>query len=389
VVFVLGTEVSVGPTWARIGRALVALWLSLSVVACGRPERPPPPPPSVLTLEVGVEDVPIYGEWVGTTQGFVNAQIRPNIEGYLLEQVYSNGAAVSADEPLFRIDPRQFQAAFEDAKGEVTRAEALLERSRLNVERYRPLAARGAVSQKELDDAIQGERAQRAALESARAQLGQASLNLGWTEVRSPISGVASIARAQVGDLVNPQTLLARVSTIDPIRVSFPISEQQYLIWRRSQVRGDASGLGTARLTLADGEVYPEAGKFYALGLDVDPSTGTIMVEATFPNPESILRPGQFARIRVQIDERKGAVTVPQRAVRDLQGQNQVAVVGKDDIIEMRNVTLGPTFGTLWVVDQGLEKGETIVVEGLQRIRGGVKVDARPAPSATRSSPGT
>ena len=343
----------------------------------------------MVTLQVGVEDVPIYGEWVGTTQGFVNAQIRPNIEGYLLKQVYANGAAVAENQLLFQIDPRQFQTALEDATGQVARAEALLERSRLNVERYRPLAARGAVSQKELDDAVQEERAQRAALESARAQRGQAEINLEWTEVRSPIAGVASIARAQVGDLVNPQTLLARVSTIDPMRVSFPFSEQQYLVWGRSQVRGDAAGLGTARLTLADGQVYPESGKFYALGLDVDPSTGTIMVEATFPNADSILRPGQFARIRVQIDERKGAVTVPQRAVRDLQGQNQVAVVGKDDVIEMRNVTLGPTFGTLWVVDKGLKEGETIVVEGLQRIRGGVKVDARPAPSATRTPPGT
>ncbi len=373
--------------WGRgeLRGTLIAAASALLVLgaACGRPELPKPPTPEVLTVPVRTENVPIYGEWVGTTAGFVNAQIRPKVEGYLLKQVYRNGAVVQKDELMFEIDPRQFQAQVESARGDLGRAEAALGRSKQNVARYTPLAARGAVSQKELDDAIQSERANQASVESAQASLDQAKLNLGWTKIHSPIDGVAGIAVAQIGDLVGPTTVLTTVSTIDPIKVDFPISEQQYLVFRRSQLRDTRRSPAKAELILADGTVYPEKGSFYALGREVNPETGTILVEARFPNSKGLLRPGQYGRVRAQIDEHENATVVPQRALKDLQGTFQVAVVGKDDVIEMRTVEVGPTYGSLWVIDKGLAPGESVVVEGLQDVKTGTKVIAKPAPSPT------
>lgn len=373
--------------WGRgeLRGALVAAasaWLALGA-ACGKPELPKPPTPEVLTVPARTENVPIYGEWVGTTAGFVNAQIRPKVEGYLLKQIYRNGAVVQKDELMFEIDPRQFQAQVESARGDLGRAEAALGRSKQNVARYTPLAARGAVSQKELDDAIQSQRANQASVESAQATLDQAQLNLGWTKIHSPIDGVAGIAVAQIGDLVSPTTVLTTVSTIDPIKVDFPISEQQYLVFRRSQLRDAHHTPAKAELILADGTIYPEKGSFYALGREVNPETGTILVEARFPNPKGLLRPGQYGRVRAQIDEHKNATVVPQRALKDLQGTFQVAVVGKDDVIEMRTVEVGPTYGSLWVIDKGVAPGDAVVVEGLQDVKTGTKVIAKPAPSPT------
>ena len=365
------------------GTAVAAASALLVLAACGKPELPKAPTPEVLTVRVATENVPIYGEWVGTTAGFVNAQIRPKVEGYLLKQIYRNGAFVQKDELMFEIDPRQFQAQVESARGDLGRAQAALGRSKQNVARYTPLAARGAVSQKELDDAIQSERANQASVESAQAALDQAKLNLGWTKIHSPIDGVAGIAVAQIGDLVSPTTVLTTVSTIDPIKVDFPISEQQYLVFRRSQLRDAHHARVKAELILADGTIYPETGSFYALGREVNPETGTILVEARFPNPKGLLRPGQYGRVRAQIDEKENATVVPQRALKDLQGTFQVAVVGKDDVIEMRTVKVGPTYGTLWVIDKGVAPGETVVVEGLQDVKTGTKVIAKPAPSPT------
>jgi len=379
-------------SWSTRGRGATAsmgLVLATLLVGCGKPDLPKAPTPEVLTVEARKEDVPIYGEWVGTTEGFVNAQIRPKIDGYLLTQVYKNGDTVAKDTLMFEIDPRQFEAQVESAQGDLGRAQAALARSQQNVARYRPLAAQGAVSQKELDDAIQTERANKASVDSARAQLDQAKLNLGWTKIHSPIPGVAGIAVAQIGDLVGPETVLTTVSTIDPIKVDFPLSEQQYLTFRRNQIRNKARGDGVAELILSDGTVYNEKGAFYALGRNVNPETGTILVEARFPNPKALLRPGQYARVRAKIETRANATVVPQRALKDLQGTFQVAVVGKDDVVEMRTVEVGPTYGTLWVIEKGIQPGDRIVVEGLQDIRTGVKVIAKPAPSPTPAkSPG-
>lgn len=369
------------PTVAE--RILLLLALGLLIGACGHPELPKAPTPEVLTAKARTENVPIFGQWVGTTQGFVNAQIRPKVQGYLLRQVYDNGAKVTEREVLFEIDPREFEAKVDSAQGEVGRAKAALQRSRQNVARYQPLAKLGAVSRKELDDAVQTERENLATLESAQAQLEQAKLDLGWTKVRAQIHGIAGIAVAQIGDLVGPTDVLTTVSTVDPMKVGFPISEQQYLLWRRTQLRQGQKEEGTARLTLADGTVYSEPGRFYALAREVDPQTGTIMVEASFPNPKDLLRPGQYGQIQVQIDQLADAVVVPQRALKDMQGQYQIAVVGKDDVVEMRNVEVGPTYGTDWVIKKGVTSGETVVVEGLQRIQGGMKVVAKPAPKPT------
>ncbi|MDG2305970.1 MAG: efflux RND transporter periplasmic adaptor subunit [Candidatus Binatia bacterium] len=373
-----------GLKWGGMGAAsyLAVVW-ALLLAACGGGEPAKAPTPEVLTVQSWTETVPIYGEWVGTTAGFVNAQIRSKVEGYLLKQRYQNGGDVKQGEAMFEIDPRQFKAQLQKAEGELGQAQAALGRSRQNVARFRPLAAKGAVSRKELDDAVQTEAANRAAVQSAKAAVTQAQLDVDWTRIDAPIDGVAGIAVAQIGDLVGPATLLTTVSTINPIKVDFPISEQQYLKFRRNQLREPGKLKTRAELILADGSTYSKPGSFYALGREVNPETGTIMVEGRFPNAEGLLRPGQYARVRAMIDQRKNAILVPQRAMNDIQGVFQIAVVGKDDVIEMRTVEVGPTYGTGWVIEKGLAAGERVVVQGLQDIRGGTKVIAKPAPTPT------
>ena len=366
---------------AELCTAMVTLMAAIVLVGCGGSEAPKRPPPLVLTSEAREQVVPIFGEWVGTTDGFVNAKIRPKVEGYLLKQEYDNGARVEKGQAMFEIDPRQFQAEVENAQGQLGRAEAALERSSQDVTRYRPLAARGAVSAKELDDAVQSQRANEASVESAKAALDQARLNLGWTSVESPIKGLAGIAVSQIGDLVSPSTVLTTVSTIDPIKVEFPISEQQYLAYERGNLEEGKRRRADVELILSDNKAYPERGTLYALAREVNQMTGTILVEATFPNPDYLLRPGLYVRVRAKINELKNAIVVPQRAVKDQQGVAQVAVVGKDNVVEMRNVTVGPTWNTLWVITKGVSKGETVIVEGLQDVRSGIKVSPKPAPA--------
>ena len=368
---------------ARLG----ACALTFALVAGCTPDLPKAPTPEVLTASSTSQNVPIHGEWVGTTEGYVNAQIRPKVQGYLLRQVYKNGADVESGELMFEIDPRQFQADVKNAEGNLKRQQATLKRSELNVARFEPLAKRGAVSQKELDDAVQTKFANAASVESAAASLEQAKLNLDWTKIKAPIPGVAGIAVAQIGDLVGPTDLLTTVSTIDPIKVEFPISEQQYLRLRRSVLQDPKRRSSPAELILADGSTYGHTGEFIALGREVNPETGTILVEARFPNPDRLLRPGQYARVRAQLEVLENATVVPQRALKDLQGKFQVAVLGRDDTIDMRSVEVGPTYKTLWVIDKGVSPGETIVVEGLQDIRDGSKVIAKPAPKPTSAAP--
>jgi len=340
--------------------------------------------PEVLVVPVEKRDVALDSVWIGTTVGFVNAEIRPKVQGYLLRQAYRDGSIVKAGELLFEIDPRQFKAALDQATGQLGMAQAALGKSEMDVARYQPLAAEGAVSQQELDNAVQARSANAAQVASATAAVEQARLNLAWTKVESPVTGVAAIATAQIGDLVSPATVLTTVSQLDPIKVSFPVSEIEYLRFANSihehQQTGPSDDAPPLSLVLANGAVYPHPGKFYVTGLAVSETTGTIMMQGLFPNPNAILRPGQFAKVKSPIDRREGALVVPQRAVNALQGTNQIAVVGPDDVVQIKSVKLGPRTGSDWIIDAGLEAGEKVVVEGLQKVRAGSKVVAKPAP---------
>jgi membrane fusion protein (multidrug efflux system) len=371
--------------------ALVAS-IALTAMDCGKKETAATgPAPDVVVAPVEQKDVEIFMEWVGTTTGFVNAQIYPKIQGYLLKQAYKDGGVVAARDVLFEIDPRQYQAALDQAKGQLGRAQAALGRSELDVKRYTPLAATGAVSQKELDDAIQMRAANRAEVDSAKAGLENAQLNLAWTVVQAPIGGVAAIATAQVGDLVSPQTLLTSISQLEPIKVTFPISEIDYLRFAK-RIR-EAEQTDTTRdkpalsLILADGSVYPQKGRFYVTGLEVAQTTGTITVQGEFPNPDNFLRPGQFAKVRAVTDRLPGALVIPQRAVSDMQGASMVGVVDAESKVTLKRVKLGPQTGSSYVISEGLSPGDRVVVEGLQKIRNGMVVKAVTAEERAAATP--
>ena len=355
--------------------------------ACEKSAPPAPPPMDVLVADVVQKDVPVYYEWIGTLTGFVNAQIRPQVTGYLLTQNYDNGDFVKEGQLLFQIDPRQFQAAVEQGQGNLAHAEALLVKTNIDVKRYTPLAAQGAVSQQELDNAVQADQANKAAVDTARAALEQAKLNLSWTKVLSPIDGVAGIAIAQIGNLVEPTTELTTVSTLNPIKVKFPVAEQEYLRFAKAHPERIREGKGekdALELILADGSIFPHRGTVEVIGREVDPRTGTLAIEGYFPNPENVLRPGGYAKVRAVIDKLPGASVVPASAVQDFQGAMQLAVVTPENKVEMRNVTTGPRFGTDWVITDGVKPGDRVIVEGLQKVRGGMTVNAKPfvAPAA-------
>jgi len=350
-------------------------------------QPPAPPPPEVIVTSVIQRDVPIYFEWVGTTEGYVNAQIRPRVQGYLYARHYKEGAAIKAGDLMFTIDPREYQAALDQASGNLAQAEANLGKTQLDVARYTPLAKEGAISQQELDNAVQAHEANKALVESARAAVEQAKLNLGWTKVTSPIDGIAGISVAQIGDLVTPNTELTTVSQVDPIKVYYPISEREYLHFAR-RIREIGQGRGgesvPLELTLADGSVYPERGTFSLADRQVDLRTGTITVQGLFPNPTNLLRPGQYAKIRVAAEMKKGALLVPQRAVQELQGTYRVAIVDAENKVELRVVKVGARIENLWVIDEGLKPDDRVVIEGLQKIRDGAPV--RPKLAATEAA---
>lgn len=375
----------------RVELAAAALLLA---PACARQEAPPPPPVEVLVVPVVQKDVPVVGEWIGTLDGSVNADIRPKVEGYLLRQFYKEGQFVHRNDPLFEIDPRQFRAALEQARGTLARAEAQLAKATKDVERFTPLAAQRAISQQELDNALAAERDGRGGLAAARAAVDQAALNLGWTRVTSPIDGIIGIARTQVGDLVNTQTVMTTVSTVDPIRVTFGISEREYM--DRAALINRANYPTTERgpsleLILQDGSVFAEKGKAVLVDREVNVKTGTLTIKGFFPNPHNILRPGQYAHVRAELSVRPGALVVPQRAVTELQGGTRVAVAGADGKADIRTVETGPRVGDLWVIEKGLKAGENVIVSGLQYLRPGTPVTAKPDPTLTnlavRASP--
>src|SRR5262245_29077175 len=409
-----------------------------------------PEPPEVLVTQVVQKDVPIYSEWVGTTVGYVTAQVRARITGYLMSQNYTEGSFVKTGDLLFRIDPRPYQATVDQDKANLGQAQAQLEQSRaqlaqanaqveqakaqvaqavaavtqaeanqrktqLDVDKYTPLVKDGSVSQQEYDTAVQNNLANKAAVESARANVEaaranllrmqanvkqaqanittaqanveaakaavyNARLNLRWTLVTSPIDGLAGFRNVDIGDVANQdQTVLTTVSTIDPIYVDFQLSEDAYLRYKMAAA-------GTFQrvedipleLILADGAIFPHRGRFNALGLDVGLTTGTFRARSEFPNPEALLRPGQFAKVRYALRLKAGALLVPQRAVQDQQGNFQVGVVGPDNTVEIRPVKVGPRVGSLWVINEGLKPGERVIVAGLQNVRAGAVVKATP-----------
>jgi len=359
---------------------------AIVLAACEHKTAPQAPPPDVVVEDVIQKDVPIYVEWVGTTDGNINAQIRARVEGYLQSRNYTEGTLVRTGDLLFVIDPRPYQAALDQAKGELGRAEAALTKSQQDVARYTPLAAEGAVSQQELDNAVQARRAASAAVDAARANVEKAQLNLDWTQMKSPIDGIAGISVAQIGDLISGNTVLTTVSQVDPTKVSFPISEQEYLRYA-DRIQLDKPSQPAARtleLILADGSVYKERGSASVANRQVDIKTGTMMIVSLFPNPSSLLRPGQFAKVRATIETKRGALLVPQRAVQEMQGTFQLAVVGADNKVSMRNVKAGARVGNLWVIDEGLKPGERVVVEGLQKVRDGVTVNPKSAEPAAQ-----
>ena len=375
---------------------LVGSCLALLLAAgCGKEEKAAaPPPPAVVVSEVIQKNVPIYTEWVGTTDGLVNATIQAQVTGYLMKQNYREGELVQKGQVLFEIDPRTFQAAVDAAKGALAQAEARWETAKANLKRVRPLAEKNAVSQKDLDDATGAEQSTRASVESARAQLDTAQLNLGFTRIASPVDGIAGIAKAQVGNLVGPGQIqeLTAVSTVDPIKAYIAISEQEYMKFRRKQGEKTAENSAEAiplELILADGTVYPHKGKFYLADRQVDVKTGTMRVGALFPNPGNLLRPGQYGTVRATMETKKGALLVPQRAVTEVQGKFLVAVVGSDNAVELRPVTPAERVGSLWVIDKGLKPGERIVVEGVQKVKTGVRVAPMQAAAEGETKPAT
>jgi membrane fusion protein (multidrug efflux system) len=362
---------------------VIGIALTVGLSACAKKnEAPQAAPPEVLVTPVVQKDVPVVKEWIGTLQGSVDAEIRPKVQGYLLRRAYAEGSLVQKGQLLFEIDPRQFQAAYDQATGAVGRTEAYLAKTTVDVERYTPLAAQKAVSQQELDNALAARDEARASVAAAKASQDQSRLNLEWSRVLSPVTGIAGIAKAQVGDLVDGQVVLTSVSTVDPIKVQFSISEQEYLNVAERMNAAEASGRSRIELelVLTDGSVYPRKGAATALNRQIDSRTGTISILGEFENPDRILRPGQYVKVRAVVDERKGALLVPQRAVSELQGNFLVAIVKPDGTAEIRPVVPGPRFGALWVIEKGLEPGDQVVVEGLQFVRTGSKVVAKPAP---------
>ena len=312
-----------------------------------------------------------------------------------MRQVYKEGSFVHRGDVLFEIDPRQFQAALDQAKGVLAQNEAALGKARLDVARFTPLVAEHAISQQELDNALAAERQAQANVDSARAAVEQSQLNLGWTRVKSPIDGIAGIAKSQVGDLVNGQTTMTTVSVVDPIKVYFNPSEQEYMAW--AQKRGPVDAVrstppqdkGMLTLVLSDGTAYPQRGDPILANRNVDVKTGTIQVEGVFPNPKHLLRPGQYAKVRAAMDIKKGAILVPQRAVSELQGLYQVAVVGPNNKVEIRPVQTGDRIGSLWIIEKGLSPGDRIVVEGIQKVKPDMVVNPKPAAAepATTATP--
>jgi len=380
------TTLPPSPTERKATLPTVILMVTLGIFAssCNRGRAATAAPlPEVEVATAEQRDVPVYSEWVATLDGYVNAEIRPQVSGYIIKQDYTEGSLVRKGQVLFEIDPRPFQAALDRAKGDLAQAQAQLGKSALDVERDTPLAEARAIAKSQLDNEIQAKLGAQAAVESGRAAVEQAELNLEWTKVTSLVDGIAGICQVQIGNLVGPNSILTSVSQVEPIKAFFPISEHEYVLAQR---KSNAISSGHAirffgspvDLILTDGSIYSQKGKILLADRQVDPNTGTIRIVAAFPNPGNILRPGQYGRVRVETDMKKGALLLPQSAVAQSQGSYQVAVVGSDHKVSVRTVKPGATVGTMWVIDEGLKPGEQVVVEGLQKLKEGTLVTPKP-----------
>jgi RND family efflux transporter MFP subunit len=404
-------------TWAGV----VFIAAALTIASCARTTSAAgaPHPPDVEVATVELRDVPINREWIGTLDGLVNADIKAEVSGYLLSQNYTEGSFVRKGQLLFVIDPRPFDAALAQANGQLAQAKGQLaqakaqltqaqaqltqstanqERTQLDVDKYTPLAEQQAITRQDLDNSVQNNKAAKAqveagkanvetaraqieastaAVESAQAAVEAATVNTSFTRLTSPIDGVVGQAQVQVGNLVGPSSgVITAVSTLDPIKAIFTVGEQEYL----SLTRGGGKDLAKLQLDLllADGSAYPHKGKFFFADRQVNPSTGAIQLTGLFPNPGNRLRPGQYGKVRAAIGTNAGALLIPQRAVTELQGSYQVAVVDRANTVSIRTVKLGDRVGSMWIVAEGLKPGERVVAEGIEQARSGSQVSPKP-----------
>ncbi|HEY7162717.1 MAG TPA: efflux RND transporter periplasmic adaptor subunit [Acidobacteriota bacterium] len=373
--------------------AVLIVILPLLYMRCGgsQAETPAPKPMQVEVATVLQQDIPIYSEWITTLDGFVNAQIQPQVSGYLVKQDYQEGAVVHKGQILFEIDPRPFEAVLNQAKAQLGQAEAALGKAKQDVKRDQPMAELHAIAQSQLDDDVQAELGAEATVASARAAVQTAALNLEFTKVRSLVDGVAGIAKGQIGDLVGPQTILTSISQVDPIKAYVSLSESDYLKFgNRIHPYTSVKDLGkdkdlVAELILGDGSTYPSKGSFIIADRQVDVGTGTIRIAAAFPNPDNRLRPGQFGRVRTTLSVKKNALIVPQRAVTELQGSYQVSVVGKDNKVSIRPIQVGERVGSNWLIQDGLKAGEVVIAEGSQKVTEGSSITPKPFQPETAS----
>lgn len=372
---------------------ICAMFMSLEALSgCGKhgeaPAAGPRSPMKVSVVKVAEGDVPITNEWVGTLDGYVNAQVQPQANGYLVRQNYREGAQVQEGQVLFEIDPRPFEAALQQAQGQLGQAQAQFALAGINVNRDTPLADAHAIARSQLDNEIQTKAQAEAAVKSAQAAVTTANLNLGFTKVRSLITGIAGQATIQVGNLVSTQSVLTSVSQLDPIKVYFSISDSEYLAL--SKQAGNAEGnlvRGASKvpltLNLSDGELYPHKGHVVFVDRQLNSQTGAIRIAAAFPNPGSRLRPGQFGRISAATEIRRSAILVPQSAINEFQGREQVFTVGPNNTVHANDVKLGPQYGNSWVVEGGLSSGSLIITDNIQKLREGDPI----APEVSEAHP--